>query len=122
MGPALFDTHNFIHDREIFQTCVFTTLVLSQLFHAYNFRFAEKGIFRKGIFGNKFLNFSILVSILLQIAIIYIPFLQNIFKTSGLSLYQWLIVFASSIVPVIMINIINEINYIKNRVLHGKTL
>ena len=122
MGPILFDTHNFIHDREIFQTCVFTTLVLSQLFHAYNFRFAEKGIFRKGIFNNKFLNFSILVSILLQVAIIYIPFLQNIFKTSGLSLYQWLIVFASSIVPVIMINIINETNYIKNRVLYKKIL
>ena len=122
MGPILFDTHNFIHDREIFQTCVFTTLVLSQLFHAYNFRFAEKGIFRKGIFNNKFLNFSILVSILLQVAIIYIPFLQNIFKTSGLSLYQWLIVFASSIVPVIMINIINDINYIKNRVLNRKIL
>ncbi|MHB1376338.1 MAG: cation-translocating P-type ATPase [Candidatus Humimicrobiaceae bacterium] len=122
IGPILFDSHDFIHDREVFQTCVFTTLVLTQLFHAYNFRFEEKGIFRKGIFANKFLNFSFLISILLQVAIVYVPFLQSIFKTAGLSLYQWLLVIISSSVPVIIINLINEIIYLKNRVLNRKIL
>lgn len=57
----------------IFQTMVFTTLVITQLLHTYNFRFEDKGIFRKYIFGNKYLNIAVLASILLQVAIIYIP-------------------------------------------------
>jgi len=115
MGPSLFNTHHFINDREVFQTCVFTTLVLTQLFHAYNFRFEKRGIFRKGIFGNKILNFSVSASILLQLAIIYIPFLQNIFKTAALNPFQWLIILACSIAPIIVINTINEIIYFKDR-------
>jgi len=115
MGPLLFNTHHFINDREVFQTCVFTTLVLTQLFHSYNFRFEKRGIFRKGIFGNKILNFSVSSSILLQLAIIYIPFLQNIFKTAALNPFQWLIILACSLAPVIVINTINEIIYFKDR-------
>jgi Ca2+-transporting ATPase len=115
-GPVFFNTHNLIHDREIFQTCVFTTLVLTQLLHTYNFRFENSGIFRKNIFENKYLNLAVAVSILLQVGIIYIPWLQNIFKTAPLNLYQWLFVIAGSVIPVLIINFINEIIYIRKRV------
>ena len=56
VAPLLFDTHNLTHDTDVFHTCVFTTLVFTQLLHSYNFRFEDRGIFRKGIFANKFLN------------------------------------------------------------------
>jgi len=115
IGPKLFNTHSLLHDKDVFHTCVFTTLVLTQLFHSYNFRFEDKGIFRKGIFENKILNLSILGSILLQVALIYVPFLQRIFSTTSLTAYQWLMVLASSIVPVIIINLINEIMYYVKR-------
>jgi Ca2+-transporting ATPase len=111
IGPELFNTYSFSHDKAIFHTCVFTTLVLTQLFHSYNYRFEEKGIFRKGIFENRFLNLSIIGSMLLQIAIIYTPFLQKVFSTASLNLYNWIIIFLSSAIPVILINIINEIMY-----------
>jgi Ca2+-transporting ATPase len=111
IGPELFNTYSISHDKAIFHTCVFTTLVLTQLFHSYNYRFEEKGIFRKGIFENRFLNLSIIGSILLQIAIIYTPFLQKIFSTASLNLYNWIIILLSSAIPVIIINIINEIIY-----------
>jgi Ca2+-transporting ATPase len=111
IGPELFNTYSISHDKAIFHTCVFTTLVLTQLFHSYNYRFEEKGIFRKGIFENRFLNLSIIGSILLQISIIYIPFLQKVFSTASLNLYNWIIILLSSAIPVILINIINEIIY-----------
>jgi P-type Ca2+ transporter type 2C len=111
IGPELFNTNSILHDKAIFHTCVFTTLVLTQLFHSYNYRFEEKGIFRKGIFENRFLNLSIIGSILLQIAIIYTPFLQKVFSTASLNLYNWIIILLSSAIPVILINIINEIIY-----------
>jgi Ca2+-transporting ATPase len=115
-GPVFFNTHDLIHDREIFQTCVFTTLVLTQLLHTYNFRFENSGIFRKNIFENKYLNLAVVVSILLQVGIIYIPWLQNIFKTVPLNAYQWLFVIAGSIIPVLIINFINEIIYRRRRI------
>ena len=99
----------------IFQTMVFTTLVITQLLHTYNFRFGDRGIFARNIFGNKYLNIAVLVSILLQIAIIYIPWLQDVFKTNSLSLDHWLLIAASSVVPVLLINFINEIIYKRRR-------
>jgi Ca2+-transporting ATPase len=115
-GPLLFNNHNLLHDREIFQTSVFTTLVVTQLLHTFNFRFENKGIFRKHIFENKYLNLAIIVSVLLQIGIIYIPWLQNVFKTASLGLYHWILIIASSVIPVIIINFINEIIYKKRKV------
>ncbi|MBU4313974.1 MAG: cation-translocating P-type ATPase [Actinobacteria bacterium] len=115
-GPLFFNNHNLLHDREIFQTSVFTTLVITQLLHAFNFRFENKGIFRRHIFENKYLNLAIIVSVLLQIGIIYIPLLQNVFKTASLSLYHWLLIIASSVIPVLIINFVNELIYKKRRI------
>ena len=114
-GPLFFNNHNLLHDQEIFQTSVFTTLVITQLLHTFNFRFENKGIFRKHIFENKYLNLAIIVSVLLQIGIIYIPWLQNVFKTASLNLYHWLLIIASSVIPVLIINFVNEIIYKKRK-------
>ena len=105
----------FSDGPHIAQTMVFTTLVITQLLHTYNFRFMDRGIFRKDIFGNKYLNLAVLVSIVLQITIIYVPWFQDIFKTIGLSLENWLLIAASSITPVLLINLINEVIYKRRR-------
>ena len=115
VSPMLFHTDNSSYDIEVFHTAVFTTLVLSQLLHAYNFRFDDRGIFRKGIFGNRLLNITILFSILLQVVIIYVPFLQNIFSTTGLNLNHWLVIAVCAVIPVIIINIVNEIIYYRQK-------
>jgi len=109
IAPIFFDTHSLEHDMDVFHTCVFTTLVITQLLHSYNFRFEDKGIFRRGLFGNRFLNISVVISIVLQVAIVYLPFLQRVFRTTGLSLYQWVAVLICSVVPVLIINLVNEI-------------
>ena len=114
-GPILFNAHTSISDIKIFQTSVFTTLVLTQLFHTFNYRFEKRGIFNKDIFGNKYLNLAIVTSISLQVSIIYVPLLQRIFSTASLSLYHWTLVIISSVFPVVIINFINEITYRKSK-------
>ncbi len=109
IGPILFDTHSLQHDTDVFHTCVFSTLVITQLLHSFNFRFEDKGILRKGIFANRFLNISVIASIVLQVAIVYTPFLQKVFSTTGLTINQWIAVIICSVVPVLIINLINEI-------------
>ena len=115
IGPKLFNTHSLAHDTDVFHTCVFTTLVITQLLHSYNFRFEDRGFFTRDIFVNKLLNTSIIVSVLLQLAIIYIPFMQKIFSTASLNLNHWLFILIGSVIPVILINGINEIIYFKKR-------
>jgi len=110
-GPLLFSTQDFSNDTGIFQTSVFTTLVITQLFHTFNFRFEGKGIFRKNIFANRYLNLTVFASILLQIGIIYIPWFQDIFRTASLGLYHWILIIACSVISVLIINFINEIIY-----------
>ena len=105
----------FSDQTHISQTMVFTTLVITQLLHTYNFRFEDRGIFRKDILGNKYLNLAVIVSVLLHVAIIYVPWFQDIFETTSLSLENWLLIAASSIVPVLVINLINEVIYKKRR-------
>jgi Ca2+-transporting ATPase len=111
IGPQLFNTHSLQHDTDVFHTCVFTTLVLAQLLHSFNFRFESKGIFRKGIFANRSLNIAVAGSVLLQVALIYVPFLQKIFSTTSLNINHWIMVLVSAAVPVLIINLINEIIY-----------
>jgi len=109
IAPLFFDTHNLVHDTDIFHTCVFTTLVITQLLHSYNFRFEDKGILRKGIFANKILNISVAVSILLQVGLIYVPFLQKVFSTTSLDISHWIAIILCSIIPVLIINLVDEI-------------
>jgi magnesium-transporting ATPase (P-type) len=68
----------------------FNTLVLFSLFNVLNARSDKQSAF-VGLFSNKWLWSAILLSLLLQIAVIYVPFLQHAFSTVSLSLRDWLL-------------------------------
>ena len=72
------------------QTMVFTTLVLFSLFTVFNARSDEQSAF-VGLFSNKWLWGAVLLSLLLQMAVVYIPFLQQAFSTVSLSFEDWLL-------------------------------
>jgi P-type Ca2+ transporter type 2C len=71
------------------QTMAFTTMVLFSLFTVFNARSDENTAFQ-GMFSNKWLWGAVLLSLVLQAAVIYIPFLQKAFSTVGLSFGDWL--------------------------------
>jgi magnesium-transporting ATPase (P-type) len=72
------------------QTMAFTTLVLASLFNVINARSDEQSAF-VGLFSNQWLWASIGLSILLQIAVVYVPFLQKAFSTVGLGIDDWML-------------------------------
>ncbi|HEU4618408.1 MAG TPA: cation-transporting P-type ATPase, partial [Gammaproteobacteria bacterium] len=72
------------------QTMAFTTLVLFSLFNVFNARSDRLSAFR-GVFANKPLWGSVLLSLALQTAVVYLPFLENAFSTVPLKLEDWLI-------------------------------
>ena len=76
-------------DLRYAQTMAFTTLVLFSLFTVFNARSDRKSAFA-GLFSNRWLWGAVLMSLLLQIGVIYVPFLQQAFSTVSLSASDWL--------------------------------
>jgi len=71
------------------RTIAFSTMVAFEWFKAFNARSDEHNIFSLGIFSNRWLIAGTALSIVLQMAVIYIPFLQTAFNTIALGWSQW---------------------------------
>jgi P-type Ca2+ transporter type 2C len=71
------------------QTMAFTTLVLFQLFNVFNARSDVRSAFR-GLFHNGWLWAAVGLSLVLQVAVVYTPLLQQAFSTIALSVGDWL--------------------------------
>jgi Ca2+-transporting ATPase len=67
------------------QTVVFTVLTLSQMAHVMAVRSEAHSLFRIGVFSNPSLLGAVALTVALQLAAIYVPALQAVFKTEALS-------------------------------------
>jgi Ca2+-transporting ATPase len=74
----------WITARPTWQTMVFTTLTLSQMGNALAIRSERDSLFRIGLLSNKSLLGTVLLTFVLQLAVVYVPFLQGFFKTVAL--------------------------------------
>ncbi|WP_227326321.1 calcium-translocating P-type ATPase, PMCA-type [Enterococcus durans] len=83
-------------------TMAFATLVFGELTRAFAVRSETRSIFSIGVFSNSAMNKAFLVSLALQLAVLFIPFLQEIFKVQSLTGMEWLIVILLSLVPLIV--------------------
>lgn len=78
------------------RTGAFVVMSLTQLFNVFNMRSLKYSVFRIGFFKNRFLVGGILFSFLAMIAVIYIPFLQGIFKFASLGFTEFIVLFLVS--------------------------
>lgn len=72
-------------DIEHWQTMVFNILCFGQLWQVLAIRSEKELLVKKGIFTNLYLLGAVLLTVLLQMSIIYIPFLSSVFHTAVLS-------------------------------------
>lgn len=88
----------YISPEEKSKTIAFTTLVLFQLFNVFNCKSFEKSIF--SLKTNIYLIGAVLISLFLQLAVLYIPILSEMFYTVPLNITDWImiLVVTSSIV------------------------
>jgi P-type Ca2+ transporter type 2C len=87
------------------QTIVFSVLCFSQLWHVMAIRSETRSLFRMGIMSNKPLLLAVSVTILLQLAVVYLPFLNNFFHTQPLTLVEILAVAGISSLVFIVVEI-----------------
>ena len=81
------------------RTMAFIVLTFSQLFYSLSMRNSKKTIFEVGFFGNMFLIISIIISIILQVLLISIPPIAEMFKVTALDPSHWGMVIGLSLIP-----------------------
>ena len=95
------------------QTMVFTVLSLTQLGHVLAIRSERQYLFKQGIFSNPLLIFAILLTFVLQLAVIYLPAANTVFKTQPLTLNELL---ACILISSIVFHAVELEKFIKSRI------
>ena len=94
------------------RTMAFVSLGMLELVHSFNIK-SEESIFKIGILENKYLIGSFFVGTLLQIIVVIIPYLANIFKLVSLNKTQWFYTIGISFLPIIIIELQKWLNKIR---------
>lgn len=102
-------------DHCLGQTMAFLTLSTTQLFHAYNVK-SNHSIFSKKSYKNKFMNFAFIVGFLLQIVVIYIPGISDLFEFYPMNISYFAICIGLSLVIVLVMEIVKLINRLRNKI------
>ncbi len=102
----------FLHHA---QTMAFTTLAFCELFHMLGMSNVKQSFVR--VFKNKNLMMLIafLSGILLQLAVVEIPFVRSLFSTFDLSLREWIITLSLSLIPLIIHEISVLVHFVQKR-------
>jgi Ca2+-transporting ATPase len=87
------------------RTVALTTIVLFQLFNVFNVRSEKVSILRMKLLSNPFLFFSVVVSITAQILIVYVPVFQFIFRTSPLSIHDWILITGTALTTIVAVEV-----------------
>ena len=88
----------WVRDLPTWQTMVFSTLTISEMGYVLAIRSQRDSLFSLGVFSNRLLIGAVLLTTLLQIGVVYVPFLQVIFETVPLTIPDLSICFAASVV------------------------
>jgi len=87
------------------KTMAFVTLSFSELLRAFTARSERYPLLKIGLLSNKWMFYAVISSLLLLLAVIYVPFLQPIFNTVSLGWTEWQIVLPLLFVPAVVAEI-----------------
>ncbi len=74
---------------DLARTMAFVTLSAAEVACAYTARSEMISLLKIGPLGNKFMQYAASTSLLLLLLVVYVPFLQDVFDTTSLSLHHW---------------------------------
>ncbi|MGM0482504.1 MAG: cation-translocating P-type ATPase [Patescibacteria group bacterium] len=96
-------------------TVSLTMLAVFQWFNIWNVRTTTSSIFSRKLFSNKWLLLTMAAAVLSQIAVVYVPFLQDVFRTASLSLSDWGIILSFGLIIILVEEVRKLIARIRNK-------
>ena len=85
----------------IARTVALATLVCAELFRAYAARSERISVFKIGLFSNKLMNMAVGASLMILLAVIYIPGVNRVFDNVALPLTSWILILPLALIPFI---------------------
>ncbi len=95
---------NVLGDLIYGRTLAFAVLSISQLVHAFNMR-SEHSVFKAGLFKNPYLVLAFIAGLILEVSVISIPPLADIFGVVPLGFVGWLVVAVLSVMPLLIVEL-----------------
>ena len=116
-----FSLGNKFFSLEVGRTMAFLSMGLLELIHSFNIK-SEESIFKIGILENKFLIGSFILGTIIQIGVVLVPTLAQIFQLVPLNQTQWIITIMISLLPIPIIELQKKLNEIKfgKKIYHEK--
>ena len=81
------------------RTVAFATLILAELLRAFASRSERLSVFKLGLFTNKLMNTAVGLSLVMLLAVIYIPGVNGIFDNVALNPAAWLVIVPLALIP-----------------------
>jgi Ca2+-transporting ATPase len=87
-------------------TLAFMTLALAQVFHAFNARSRTGSAFTRRMFTNGWLWGATLICIVLQVAVVTVPWLRSVLRTEPLGAADWGVIAVGALTPVVVVELV----------------
>ncbi|MFW6306025.1 MAG: cation-translocating P-type ATPase [Bacillota bacterium] len=94
------------HSLVLSRTISFEVISFIQLFHIFDARRKEGIGFDRTLLHNKYLWAAVILSFVLQISTIFLPFMQNILSTTVIPTDLWPMVMAGVAIPILIIQLL----------------
>lgn len=107
-----FSLGNKLYGLQVGRTMAFISLSMLELVHSFNVR-SEESLFKAGLFKNKYLIGAFLIGTILQVGVVVIPKIADIFDVVLLNNKQWIYTAIISILPLVIVGIQKKINTIR---------
>lgn len=115
-----FSIGNRLYSVEVGRTMAFLTLGILELVHSFNIK-SEESIFKIGIFENKYLVGALVLGVILQVVVVVVSPLAQVFSLVPLTGIQWLYTILIAIAPIPIVEIQKAVNGYKfGRVVYAK--
>ena len=99
LGAYFLGLNYYPEKIEFAETMAFSTLSISELLRAFTARSEYFPVLKIGVFGNKWMNYAVVSSLVMILVVIYTPFFNNVFNTVPLGITQWEVVLPLVIIP-----------------------
>ena len=115
-----FSIGNRLYSVEVGRTMAFLTLGILELVHSFNIK-SEESIFKIGIFENKYLVGALVLGVILQVIVVVVSPLAQVFSLVPLTGMQWLYTILIAVAPIPIVEIQKSVNgYRFGRVVYAK--
>jgi Ca2+-transporting ATPase len=115
LGAFVYGLHRFPGNLAGAQTVAFTAIIVSELLRAFPVRSERLSIFRIGVFSNRWMLLAAGSSLLLLLAVIYIPFFDPIFSTVALGWQDWLVLIPFAMASAVAAELLKWILRLRDR-------